>query len=234
MIWSLVAPALASKYRVIVFDNRGIGQSSGNDSPLSIPQMAEDAAQLLDVLQVGPAHLAGHSMGGMIAQEVAFAGPEKVRTLSLLSTSAGVNERGKAIIEAWGDLPGVVDQRTAARPVLPWIYSSAFYGIPGAVEQLTYQILTNPFPPRPEVLFSQSRAVGNWSATDRLRDLDCPTLVLTGAEDMLVPPVFSEQLARSIRGAELVVLPATGHGLLVESPKAVATVLLDFLSRQRG
>src|SRR5262245_57316151 len=70
-IWSAVCPLLASRYRVIVFDNRGVGQTSAPEAAMTIPQMAEDAAGLLDGLGLGRVHVAGHSMGGMIAQELA-------------------------------------------------------------------------------------------------------------------------------------------------------------------
>jgi 3-oxoadipate enol-lactonase len=101
MIWSKAVAGLARHYRVLVFDNRGVGQTSGAHTVLSIRQMAEDAAGLLDAVELNPAHVAGHSMGGLIAQELALAHPEQVRTLTLLSSCAQLDERGKAIIESW-------------------------------------------------------------------------------------------------------------------------------------
>src|SRR5262245_26552811 len=117
-IWSLVVPALAAHHRVIAFDNRGVGRSSGPDTVTGIPQMAEDAAGLLGALGLDRVHVAGHSMGGMIAQELALAHPERVRTLTLLSSCARQDARGRAIIESWGDLPRLVDVATATRLIL--------------------------------------------------------------------------------------------------------------------
>jgi pimeloyl-ACP methyl ester carboxylesterase len=231
-IWSPVVSLLAAHYRTVVFDNRGVGQTSSSDTVTSIRQMAEDAAGLLDVLGLIPVHVAGHSMGGLIAQELALAHPERVQALMVLSSCARVDARGKAIIESWGDLPRQVDATTGARLILPWIYTNAFYAKPGAVAQVIEQIVTNPFPPRVQGIYSQSRAISACDTMDRLGAIDCPTLVLVGSEDILFPVAFAEQLARGIRGAELVVLEKTGHGLLVESPQAVATAMLAFLSRQ--
>jgi pimeloyl-ACP methyl ester carboxylesterase len=233
-IWSQVAPALAPRYRVVVFDNRGVGRTSGPDAVVTIRQMAEDAAGLLDAVGLGPAHVAGHSMGGMIAQELVLAHPGQVRTLSILSSCARVDVRGKAIIESWGDLPRLVDAATGTRLVLPWLYTNAFYARPGAVGQVIDQIVANPFPPRAEGIYRQSRAISTWDPSDRLGAINCPTLVLVGREDVLLPVAFAEQLARDIRGAELVVLEKTGHGLLIESPAVAAAAMLDFLSRQCG
>jgi pimeloyl-ACP methyl ester carboxylesterase len=121
--WSEMIPLLASRYRVIVFDNRGVGQSSAPDTPYSIRQMAEDAAGLLDAVGLRSVHVAGHSMGGQIAQELALAHPERVKTLMLLSSCARIDERGKAVIESWGDLPRLVDAETGLRLSFPWIYT---------------------------------------------------------------------------------------------------------------
>jgi pimeloyl-ACP methyl ester carboxylesterase len=233
-MWSEVVPALAGHYRVIVFDNRGVGRSAAPDSPYTIRAMAGDAAALLDGLGVGQVHVAGYSMGGQIAQELALARPGQVRSLMLLSSCARCDERNKAVMETWGELPRAVEPRLMARLLLPWLYSNAFFTKPGAVEQLLTLLLDNPYPPTPHGIYRQSRALGDFDATDRLGGIGCPTLVLAGEEDALLPVALSRQLARGIPGAELVVMEKTGHGLLVESPEGVARAMLGFLSRQRG
>jgi pimeloyl-ACP methyl ester carboxylesterase len=195
--------------------------------------MAGDAAALLDELGVGQAHVAGYSMGGQIAQELALVRPGQVRSLMLLSSCARGDERNKAVIQTWAELPGVLEPRLMARLLLPWLYSNAFFSKPGAVEQLLTLLLDNPYPPTAQGIYHQSRAIGEFDTTDRLGDIGCPTLVLVGKEDVLLPVGFSQQLAKGISGAELVVMES-GHGLLVESPEAVAQAMLAFLSRQRA
>ena len=105
------------------------------------------------------------------------------------------------IIESWGQLPGVIDAATFSRIIVPWIHTRAFFATPGAVEQLIEQFLSYPFPPSPQALHGQSQAISSFDASSRLSKLDCPTLVLTGQEDILFPAEFSEQLVRGIRGA---------------------------------
>jgi pimeloyl-ACP methyl ester carboxylesterase len=233
-MWSEVVPALAGHYQVIVFDNRGVGRSTSPEGPYTIREMAGDATALLDHLGVRQVHVAGHSMGGQIAQELALARPGQVRSLMLLSSCARCDERNKAIIQTWGELPGVVEPRLMARLLLPWLYSNAFFTRPGAVEQLLTMLLDNPYPPTPQGIYHQSRAIGDFDTTSRLGDIRCATLVLVGKEDALLPVAFSEQLAQGIPGAELVVMEKAAHGLLVESPEEVAQAMLGFLSRQRG
>lgn len=231
-IWSKVLSSLAEQYQVIVFDNRGVGRSSAPDSSYSIGQMAEDGAALLDKIGVKAAHVAGHSMGGMIAQELAVAHPDVVASLLLLGTCAKPDERNKAIIECWGELPRQVDPATAVRVSLPWIYTNRFYSRPKAIQQVIDLVVASPFPSTPHGIYHQSRAVMGFDTSDRLKLIRCPTLVLAGKEDILLPVPWSEELARGIPGAELVVLENTGHGMLIETPDAVTSAMLGFLSRQ--
>lgn len=230
-IWSLVQPFLSSKYQIISFDNRGVGQSSAPDSPYSIQQMADDAAALLHEIGIGQVHVAGHSMGGQVAQELALTHPEMVRSLLLLSSCAKFDRRGKSLIETFGELPRLVDPQTTARLIMPWLYTDAFFSKPGAVEQLLKLLLEYPFPPTPQGMYQQSRAITACDTASRLGSIRCPTLILVGKEDILVPVQFSRQLAQCIPAAELVVLENTGHGLMIETPDKVAAAMLDFLAR---
>ena len=199
-------PRLAPRYRVIVFDNRGVGQTLLPNEAFSIRHMANDAAGLLDAIGVSRAHVAGHSMGGQIAQELALARPELVQTLMLLSSCARIDQRGKAVIELWGELPRLVDAETGLRLSFPWIYTSGLYATPGAIERVVEEVFSNPFPPSPAGIYRQSRAITSFDREARLGQIKCPTLVVVGNEDILSGLPFSEQLAQGIRGSELVVL----------------------------
>ena len=231
--WSRMIPTLAAHYRVIAFDNRGVGQTSLPNEPFSIRHMAEDTAGLLDGLGLSHVHVAGHSMGGQIAQELVLARPELVQTLTLLSSCARIDERGKAVIESWGELPRLVDAETGLRLSFPWIYTNRFYAKPGLIERAIDEVFSNPFPPSPEGIYRQSRAITGFDATTRLDQIKCPTLVVVGSEDILSGIPFSEQLAQIIPGAELIVLEKCAHGLLTESPEATTATMLGFLSRNR-
>jgi pimeloyl-ACP methyl ester carboxylesterase len=232
-IWSQLVPRLTDQYQVIVFDNRGMGRTRAADGPTSIAQMAGDTATLLAALGRGRVHVAGHSMGGMIAQELALRHPEAVASLMLLSTCARLDERGRAIIQSWGELPRLVDLRTTTRFILPWIYTSAFYERPGAVDQVLQAITTHSYPPTPQAIHAQSQAICDWDNSSRLGAIHHPTLVLVGSADILLPIPCSEELAKGIPNAELQVLANTGHGLLIESPEPVADTLRNWLARHR-
>ncbi len=232
--WSKVVPLLASRNRLITFDNRGVGQSSSPDVPYSIHEMAEDALGLLDSLGLSSVHVAGHSMGGQIAVELALNHPERVKSMMLLASCARVDRRGKAIIESWGDLPRLVDPVTAIQLSLPWIYTSRFYETPGAIDTVIQEMLTNPFVPALAGIFRQSRAITSYNGVARLGEIACPTLVVVGNQDILGGRAFSEELAHGIPGARLTILEQAAHGLVTESAEATATVMAGFLAELDG
>ncbi|ARV63061.1 alpha/beta hydrolase [Nostocales cyanobacterium HT-58-2] len=230
--WSLLLPSLIEQYQVIRLDNRGIGQSSAPNSPYTIEQMASDAAVLLEHLEFNRVHVAGHSMGGQIAQQLLLAHPEKVHSLMLLSSWAKGDGLFNTVIETWGDMPKTLDLELYEKVVLPWIFTDAFYSIPGAIEQIINVAVNYPFPPTTHGLYHQSRAILNSDTRDFLRNIHCPTLILVGKQDILAPVKFSQQLAHEIPHSEFVVLECGGHGFLIESPDAVAQVMVNFLAKQ--
>jgi len=231
--WAVMMQSLVKQYQVLRFDNRGIGQSSAPDSAYSIQQMAADAVALLDYLNISQVHVVGHSMGGQIAQELAFAHPEKIQSLILISSWAKRDGKFNSLIELFGDLTQKLEGTLYQRVLLPWLFTDAFYSIPGTMEQLINLIENQPFEPTSHGLYHQSRAILGSDTSDRLADIHCPTLVMVGKEDLLTPIRFSEQLAQGIPNAELVILEQGGHAVVVEWADTVAKVILDFLAKHR-
>lgn len=229
--WSLIMQSLVSQYQVIRLDNRGIGRSSAPESPYNLKQMASDVAALLDRIGINQVHLAGHSMGGQIAQELVLAHPKKVQSLILLSSLAKGDALFNSIIETWGDLAGNVDFKLYEKVVLPWIFTDEFYSIPGMIEGLIEFAIRYPFAPATHSLYHHSQAILSSDTTDRLQQIHCPTLVLVGKQDILTPLKFSQQLAQGILNAELVVIERGGHGFLIESPDVVVSAILNFLGK---
>lgn len=124
-----------------------------------------------------------------------------------------------------------LDGKIYQKVLLPWMFTEEFYSTSGAIEQIINFIEEYPFLPTPHG-YHQSRAILKSDTSERLTNICCPTLVVVGKEDILTPVEFSEQLAGGIPNAELVILEHGGHGFLVESPDAVAKVMLNFLANQ--
>jgi pimeloyl-ACP methyl ester carboxylesterase len=240
--WMFQVPDFAGRYRTIAFDNRGVGRSSKPPGPYTIHEMADDAAGLLDALDIRRAHVVGVSMGGMIAQELALRHPERVRGLVLGCTfpepDAEVEQQRQFSVTRFGgsvtgtgemqiDL-AALDPLSFFQHLLPRVFTEGFIQreLPrlmqlfGGALQYGFSL---------EAILGQVAAVMGHRTTDRLHQITAPTLVITGDADLLVPPANSDLLARHIPGARLVKVPGGSHGFNFETPEVFNRAVLDFL-----
>ncbi|MBM4245321.1 MAG: alpha/beta fold hydrolase [Deltaproteobacteria bacterium] len=240
--WMFQIPDFAKQFRVIAFDNRGVGRSSKPAGPYSIHEMADEAAALLDVLEIQKAHVVGVSMGGMIAQELVLRHPERVRALVLACTYSEPNadiERTRTFtVEQFGgsvDASGGIHVDLKAlnpmmflQQLLPNVFNQSFIEqeLPKLM-QVFSGALQYGF--GMEAILGQVGAVMTHKATDRLHRIASPTLVITGDADRLVPPASSDVLAREIPGAKLVKIPGGSHGFNFETPEIFNREVLEFL-----
>lgn len=230
--WLLNAPALAKRFRVTTFDNRGTGRTSAPDEPYSIRGMAGDTAALMDGLGIARAHIVGASMGGMIAQELAINYPEKIDRLVIACSRAKAGELRKRIAIAqralWeADIPRDV----MAAIQQPWGSTSAILQDEHLPMERLALAAKDPYPVQKHAYLRQLDATIAFDTTDRLGKITAPTLVLVGAEDILTPPFESAELARAIPGAEMRVLPRGGHGFAAEYPAEFNRAVAAFLAR---
>ena len=228
--WYCQGPAFSSSYRVVTFDNRGIGRSDKPDVSYTIPMMAGDAAGLMDVLGITKGHVLGLSMGGMIAQEIALRYPEKVNGLVLACTHCG----GDHAVGPSDDVGGLLAEyvltgsREAARNAAICIFAErTFKEAPEVVQR--HQEISARFPATSDVLTRQWEAIQGHDVWEELSQIRNPTLVLTGNEDVLVPPENSKILAERIPDSRMQVIEGGGHQFLVEQADAFNRAVLDFL-----
>jgi len=226
-MWHRTRPLLAESYRTIALDNRGVGRSDVPPGPYSIEVMAADAAAVLDAAGVGSAHVYGVSMGGMIAQEFALQYPDRVRSLILGSTTAGVPNSVRAEPEVTRRLleRGQSTPNEAAEAAIPFIYD------PGTSRERIDEDLAvrKDWLPRSDAYINQLMGVLAWDSERRLERISAPTLVLHGAGDHLVPPSNGELIASRIPNAKLVMIPKAGHIYSTDQPEAAHGALLEFL-----
>jgi pimeloyl-ACP methyl ester carboxylesterase len=223
---------MAARHRVVIFDNRGVGQSAKPSTPYTMPGFAADVIGLMDALAVDKAHVMGVSMGGMIAQHVALEYPERVLGLVLGCTAPGepgtlypINPSSE-VLELLLE-PSSGDRAKDNRDAWPIIYSRRFIeGNRAFLEARLQDVLAYPEPP-PYALKLQLEAMLNTHDTlHRLAGIRQPTLVQTGSEDVLIPPGNSKILADQIPNARLIEYPGAGHGYFDEAcPEAVDDIL---------
>jgi pimeloyl-ACP methyl ester carboxylesterase len=257
-MWFKQIPDFSRAYKVIVFDNRGVGNTDKPDSEYTIELMADDAAGLLKAIGVGSAHILGVSMGGFIAEELALKHPDIVKSLVLVSTSFEGKD-GMTIgsnllntfVKLWGLMPDVLElSGKGSAPINPFGSISEDkirYGLSLAftpeyfktnteeVDRIIEWRLANPQP-----LYAwnhQFMAGMNFDAAQRVHRIKAPTLVVTGSEDRIVSPEKSKRLAEEIPNSRLITLEGTGHLLFIEKAQEFNKIVLGFLqelSKEKG
>lgn len=227
-MWFRTRPILDKRYRTIVFDNRGVGQSDVPASPYTIGQMADDAAAVMEAAGIQKSRVFGISMGGMIAQEFALRYPKRVERLVLGCTTFG----GKTAKIAEKKVLDVLKARATmtleegVEAMVPYIYDA---GTPRvridedlAVRRLVY--------PSTEGYMAQVQAISAWSCADRLSEMKARTLIIHGESDQLIPPENAALLAEKIAGAEVVMLERASHIFTTDQPEKAHEAILRFLN----
>jgi pimeloyl-ACP methyl ester carboxylesterase len=197
--------------------------------------MAADVVGLMDALGVARAHVCGASMGGMIAQELALRHPERVRTLQLHCTAAAIDAYGRFLIDTLVAVKARGDREENVRAVMPWLLCrKTMVERPDFIRFWIERALTYPYPTSYEGLARQADAIQGHDTRARLDEIRVPTLLTTGAEDILVPPASSRELHARIPGAELVTIDDAGHLHFIEQMERFNAVCLEFLRKHRG
>jgi len=228
--WLRQKRALASRYRGIVFDNRGAGKSDHPPGPYDLEVMADDALAVLDAAGVHQAHLVGASMGGILAQIIAVRHPERVRSLVLACTACRHHEWRRELLAEWAVTAEADGMGSFARQAVRWLIGPRslrrFWPAVGLVGPIA---MTG----SPDAFVAQIGAIlaTDDSLRNELGNIAVPTLVMVGSQDILTPMGDSEELAEAIPGAELVVVRGAAHGFMLEHGATFNRTVLEFLSR---
>ncbi len=237
---------LSSNHTVIIFDNRGVGNTTAGTKQFSIQQFANDTAGLLDALKIQKADVMGHSMGSFIAQQLTLTHPEKVNRLVLVSSTCGGKENipnTPADLELAKKFLSSIVNNTSIEPQEIKTAVSLGYG-PTWIKlhpNLLETIPTNPKDLLPsgmtlDTYLQQNNIVQNWKSTNwsgvcsQLPNISKPTLVMTGTEDVTIPAANSLIIAEKIPGAWLVQIKDAGHAVPDQYPEKVGNVIETFLS----
>jgi len=232
--WYKQVPFFEKHFQTIIFDNRGAGLTSMPVGPYSIRQLAIDAACLLDHLKVHEIFLLGLSMGGMIAQKLALLKPDRIQAMVLGCTHCGGSLRVPPSQQVLGTLMNNegLNQAQIIDKNLPLFFSNdCRRNRPQVVE--AYRKVQVEAPLQPEHAFhAQLQAIGNFGCCERLPQIQIPTLIFTGTEDVLVPPPNAHILAERISASKLVECPGAGHAIHAECADQLNQLSLNFFNQQ--
>lgn len=226
-VWQKQLAAFRGSHRVITVDLRGFGDSAAGDGPGAMGQYARDVRDLLRELQTERVVLVGHSMGGYVALAVAHHFPEELRGLVLVGTQAGPDSEAGAAgrratiekVKAGG--VRVVTEAMAPKMVAPASQARMLDQVQGLMATAT-----------PAGVIGALEAMADRpDSRPTLGTIEVPTLVITGAEDVVIPPAESGKIADAIQDAHLETLPGAGHLVAVEQPDEFNRVLNSWMDR---
>ncbi len=220
--WAFQVRAFGRHFRVIRFDNRGIGKSDKPQGPYSIQAMAEDAIGLLDHLGIEKAHIVGHSMGGAIAQEVAINHPERVSRLVLCATFARRDELHRVDSDSRDSGGSAVE---VLRDIVPLAFNRRILK-----RLIVFFSKVIPLHVSDTGIEGQRDATYAHDAMTRLRLIQAPTLVMVGTGDRLIRPSSSEIIAKRIPNARLLTVEGGSHVLNIERRREFNSAVLSFLT----
>ncbi|MFO0956266.1 MAG: alpha/beta hydrolase [Isosphaeraceae bacterium] len=209
--FSMTIRHLAARFRCLALDNRDSGQSDRARGHYTTRDMAEDVAGWMDAIGLESAHLLGQSLGALIAQHVALAHPQKVRSLILASTHGGSNHWRKAVLDSWIQMRGGLEPGPFTKATLPWLVAPRFYHRPEQIEGLIRFAERNAWPQDPDAFTRQARAAQGHELRGKLNRIQARSLVLVGEFDLVNPPHIARELADELPNAVFRVMPGVGH-----------------------
>lgn len=226
--WLPVLDKLTKQFQVLLFDNRGVGQTKDHQEPLSADLMADDVIGLCQALDVKQPHIVGHSMGGTIAQSIGARYWQKIGKLAILCSTP--KWRQPTLLGLQTQLmmrKQNVNSDLIIDSVLSWIFGESFLQDQGKVENIKKLINETPFPQSLNDQERQLQVLIKFNGATNLTKIKVPTLVAYGTQDIVALPDEAKFLGELIPEAKLVELNCA-HGMIEEIPDESADMLIRF------
>jgi 3-oxoadipate enol-lactonase len=223
-------------FKCIYFDNRGTGLSDKPEGPYTVPDMADDASNLLRVLGIAKAKVFGVSMGGMIAQELTLRHPEQVERVVLGCTMPGGPNAKMAAPETLERLMKAskimaTDPENGFDILLPALMPPEFVAAHPEIKAMMIAGAKMMPPTPPETADRAMAGVAQFNAYDRLPQIKCPVLIVHGDTDVLVPTANAELIKSKIPQAEMYLIPGAGHAFQSADPVGIHQRITSWLKK---
>ena len=209
-VWEDHVQAYEKHFRCILMDNRGAGLSDKPTGPYTTEMMADDTAGLMEAIGIEQARIAGISMGGAIAQNLAIRHPVKVRSMVLVSTWARCDTYAKTVFEHFKKMRRASDPADFTELLQLWIFATEYFG--KTIKDLQQAQLEARANPMPQHAFeAQCDACITHNTIEQLQKVSVPALITVGESDIFTPLVFSQDLSQLLTNSEIMILPNVGH-----------------------
>lgn len=229
--WAQQISVWRSEFRIIAPDTRGAGRSTQVDEPVTLDELADDFLKLLDDLEVDQCHVVGRSMGGCIGQLMALREPSRVKSLSLLASCAKLEPVGRRCLD---NMREVLEWRNswsdhASHSIQNFVSRKYFNENPEKVAQIEKVIGSSTR--LPACYSRQNHAVQQFDSLDRLDQITCPVMIMSGGEDPLCGPQATRWMLDRLPQAEWIEFVGSSHFFLMEEPDRFMRHMTDFLQR---
>jgi aminoacrylate hydrolase len=226
--WQPHVEAFARHFTVILHDHRGTGRSALSRIDYSVPQMADDALQLMDSLGIGAAAYIGHSTGGAMGQVIATDHPGRISKLVLCGTWAKTDAFFRRLFEVRALMLQHLGPQAYTKASVLALHMPSWVRDHDA-ELAANEAIAHETIPAPEILLSRIAAIVAHDRRDRLAGITCPTLAIGARDDQVTPAYFTEEIGGLVPDCRTVVLPYGGHFFPNAVPETWQRIVLEFL-----
>jgi len=231
--WMLQRRAFTARYRCIIVDNRGSGRSDKPTGPYRLEDLAADAVAVLDHEHIDSAHVMGASMGGALTQIMGALHPDRVRSMVLACTACQLQPWRQELLEDWVEQARTQGMHRWMTNNLQWLIG------PRSMRRLwpvanVIGLLAQRAPVHGLIGQLQALLAVDDELMNELVNIDAPTLIVVGSQDILTPVADSELLAATIPGSRLAVIRGAAHGLMIEHARIFNDTVLEFLDEVSG
>lgn len=210
--WLNLLGEYAKHHQILLLDNRGCGQSDSPDMPYTISLFAKDTIALCDELNIEQAHFIGNSMGGAIAQQIAYQYSHRVKSIILSNSFCKISSTFALHAKAYEKLMRLnLPQNVLAEISLPWIFSSTYLNEENRIEDLIQLISLQPFPMTKVGYHNQLHALLNFDSTDWIQRIRSPCFFLSGEDDIISFPHNIEKISKQLDQTRYFCIPKAGH-----------------------
>jgi len=228
--WLPVIVKLSKYFRVIIFDNRGVGRSPQDNDGITIQQMTDDCVKLMEHLNLSSVYVLGHSMGGMIAMDLSIRYPELIDKLILEAITPKLNNRNKELFADWVSyLKSGMDKSLWYRNMFYWIFSPKFFEDTVILDQAVKMSINYPYPQSDKSFENQVNAASVFNCVSEIYKIQSPTLIMNGEQDLLFSSSDASELFKDIDHLQYVTIPNAAHSIHMDNPDGFTDAVVDFL-----